>query len=94
MWTSSCSLGLQLLRVCGAHVLLYHSRLWWSGVYPPQQSASWYYRNRLLDFRHVVCVVVLRPVILLLETTIFKHIVKRARRQLRLIYLNVFGQNE
>lgn len=63
--------------------MLYHSRLWWSGVYPPQQSASWYYRNRLLDFRHVVCVVVLCSVILLLETIIFKRTVKRARRQLR-----------
>lgn len=49
-------------------VFLYHSRVWWSGVYPPQQSASWYNRNRLLDFRHVVCIVVLRSIQLLLET--------------------------
>lgn len=52
-------------------VLLYHRRLWWSRVYPPQQSASWYNRNRLLDFRHVVCVVVLCPLRLLLETSVF-----------------------
>lgn len=77
------------LDMCGrgfaviTSVLSHHSRLWRSGVYPPQQSASWYHRNRLLDFRHVVCVVVLCPVILLLETIIFKRIVKRARRQLR-----------
>lgn len=57
--------GLWFSCVC---VFLYHSRVWWSGVYPPQQSASWYNRNRLLDFRHVICIIVLRSIQLLLET--------------------------
>lgn len=67
----TCSQGLQLSGICYVPVLCYHSRLWWSRVYPPQQSASWYNRNRLLDFRHVVCFVVLCPLRLLLETNIF-----------------------
>lgn len=49
-------------------MISYRSRVRRSGVYPPQQSASWHNRNRLLDFRHVVCIVAVRSVQLLLET--------------------------
>lgn len=50
---------------------LYRGRVCRSGVYPPQQSASWYDRNRLLDVGHVVCVIVLCSVQLLLERILF-----------------------
>lgn len=65
------------------NVLLYRRWLWRSGVYPPQQSASWYNWNRLLDFGHVICFVVLCTVILLLETIIFSLAVKHARSQIK-----------
>lgn len=72
-----CVCGLAVARLCEdvgstffsymEFVISYRSRVRRSGVYPPQQSAPWHNRNRLLDFRHVICIVV-RSVHLLLET--------------------------
>lgn len=47
-------------------MFLYHRRVRWSRVYPPQQRASRYHRHRLLDFGHIICIVVLRTLELLL----------------------------
>lgn len=61
------------LDLGSVHVFLlsYLGGLWRSGVYPPEQSTSWNHRNRLLDVRHIVRVIVLRSLLLLLEMTHF-----------------------